>query len=437
VPVERRLRNAGFGDDLPYRPEAWKQVERGERPDGDELAEGFFHLARIEERGGPRDQHGRFPDSASCLDPLDPPLERLRERLGAEPHRWGRARFAVALTHDVDTPWRWTRIGVRGAAARLKSHALAGRGRAALREARALSTVPVHRLRRTDPNWSFERVVGIERERGAASTFFVMAGHRHAADGASPETYDRLRPRLVESLRSGGAEIGLHGSYTAADDPVRLADEKEALEELAGPVAGQRYHYLRVDPHRNLAPLDRLGFAYDSSLGFSGAIGFRAGIAHPFRPWDLERDLPLDLVEIPLAVMDATATRQAVLVSLSMGAYLALLLAPEHPERVAGAALIGPALPLGSGHPERMVYSFNDVLDTDEGWAKYNRHYWLKDYRGFLKFFMAQLFTEPHSTKQIEDALGWGLETTPQVLIATADAPSAVNNQSAISDTHA
>ena len=309
--IERRARwvldTLGARDaSFDYRPEAWEQVERGERPVGDELAEAFFHLARVEERGGPRDQHGRFPASASCLDPLDPPLERLRARLGIEPPRWGGARFAVALTHDVDTPWRWTRIGVRGAAARLKSHALAGRGRAALREARALSTVPVHRLRRTDPNWSFERVVGIERARGAGSTFFVMAGHRHAADGASPETYDRLRPRLVETLRAGGAEIGLHGSYTAAEDPALLEGEKEALEALAGPVAGQRYHYLRVDPHRNLEPLERLGFAYDSSLGFSDAIGFRAGIAHPFRPWDFSRDRPLDLIEIPLAVMDAT-----------------------------------------------------------------------------------------------------------------------------------
>ncbi len=309
--IERRARwvldTLGARDaSFDYRPEAWEQVERGERPAGDELADAFFHLARVEERGGPRDQHGRFPASASCLDPLDPPLERLRARLGIEPPRWGGARFAVALTHDVDTPWRWTRIGVRGAAARLKSHALAGRGRAALREARALSTVPVHRLRRTDPNWSFERVVGIERARGAGSTFFVMAGHRHAADGASPETYDRLRPRLVETLRAGGAEIGLHGSYTAAEDPALLEGEKEALEALAGPVAGQRYHYLRVDPHRNLEPLERLGFAYDSSLGFSDAIGFRAGIAHPFRPWDFSRDRPLDLVEIPLAVMDAT-----------------------------------------------------------------------------------------------------------------------------------
>ena len=313
--VERRARwvldtigarDLGFGDDVPYREEAWEQVERGERPERDDVAEAFFHLARIEEVRGDRDRHARFPGSASCLDPLDPPVERLRARLGLEPPRWRGARFAIALTHDVDIPWRWTRIGVRGAAARLKSYALAGRGRPALREARALTGVPIHKLRRTDPNWSFERVTRIESMRGARSTFFVMAGHGHPADGAAPEAYERLRPRLVETLLSSGAEVALHGSYRAAEDEAKLAEERETLEALAGPVRGQRFHYLRVDPHRNLPALERLGFAYDSSLGFADMPGFRAGIAHPFRPWSLDEERPLDLVEIPLAAMDVS-----------------------------------------------------------------------------------------------------------------------------------
>ena len=317
--VERKARwvldtlgahDLGFGDDLPYRAASWERVERGELPEGDDLAEAFFHLARLEERGAPRDRHGRFSAASSRLDPLDPPLERLRAKLGLEPPRWGGARFALALTHDVDTPWRWTRIGVLGAAARLKRHVRTGRSGAALREARALSAVPAHKLRRTDPNWSFERILRVEAARGARSTFFVMAGHRHPADGAAPEAYERLRPRLVELLQAGGAEVGLHGSYTAAENESALAAEKEELETLAGPVRGHRYHYLRVDPHRNLAPLERLGFAYDSSLGFADAPGFRAGIAHPFRPWDVERDRPLDLVQIPLAAMDVTFSEE-------------------------------------------------------------------------------------------------------------------------------
>ncbi len=318
--VERRARwvldaigarNLGFGDDLPYRAGAWERVERGERPDGDDLAEAFFHLARVEERAGPHDEHGRFRAEWSCLDPLDPPLEQLRHRLGLDPPRWESARFAVALTHDVDSPWRWTRVGLRGAAARLKRDLLHVQLGPAVREATGLATAPLHRLRGTDPNWRFEQIVAEERRRGASgSTFFVLAGHGDPHDGAAPQTYEHLRPRLVETLLDTEAEIGLHGSYATADDTGRLAEEKATLEALAGPVHGQRYHYLRADPHRNLAPLAGLGFRYDTTLGFPDAVGFRAGIAHPFRPWNFERDEPLDLVEIPLAAMDATLAEE-------------------------------------------------------------------------------------------------------------------------------
>jgi hypothetical protein len=310
--VERRARwvldtlgghDLGFGDDVPYVEAAWEQVERGERPEGDDLADAFFHIARVEERGGPRDEHGRFPAAASCLDPLDPPLERLRRKLGLEPPRWGGARFAVALSHDVDIPWRWTRKGIRLGAGRLKA---ARDATTAWREVRGLAGVPLHRLRGTDPNFSFERIVELERRRGASSVFFLMAAHRVVQDGPAPETYDRLRPRVVETLLGLGAEIGLHASYEAALDPALIAEEKAELERLGVELHGQRYHYLRVDPHANLAPLAHLGFAYDSSLGYGGAIGFRAGIAHPFRPWDFDRERPLDLVEIPLAAMDVT-----------------------------------------------------------------------------------------------------------------------------------
>jgi len=311
--VERRARwvldtlgarDLRLDEDVPYVADAWESVERGELPEGDELAAAFFHLARVEERGGARDGRDRFPASASCLDPLDPPLERLRRELGREPPAYGSARFAVALTHDVDVPWKWTRTGIRGAASRLRH--------GALHEARGLARVPLHKLRGTDPNWRFAEIVAEERAHGATgSTFYVMAGHGHRADGAAPESYDRLRPRLVETLREAGAEVGLHGSYLAAEELGRLAAEKETLDALAGAaVEGHRYHYLRVDPQRNLVPLAGLGFRYDTTLGFPDALGFRAGIAHPFRPWDFEREEPSQLVEVPLAAMDATLAEE-------------------------------------------------------------------------------------------------------------------------------
>ncbi|MDX6487012.1 MAG: hypothetical protein QOF43_2165 [Gaiellaceae bacterium] len=126
-----------------------------------------------------------------------------------------------------------------------------------------------------------------------------------------------------------------------------------------------------------------------------------------------------------LAVLDATRTERAFIVGYSMGAQRGLLLAATHPERVEGIVFIAPAVPLSVQTPRaRAALSFDERLEQYDGWDKYNRHYWLADFPGFLEHFFTQLCSEPHSTKPIEDLIGWGLETTPETLIATQDAPS-------------
>ncbi len=42
---------------------------------------------------------------------------------------------------------------------------------------------------------------------------------------------------------------------------------------------------------------------------------------------------------------------------------------------------IAPDVVLAPGRPERLVHGFEDVLDTDEGWAKFNVHYWARAYQ--------------------------------------------------------
>lgn len=127
-----------------------------------------------------------------------------------------------------------------------------------------------------------------------------------------------------------------------------------------------------------------------------------------------------------LAVMDGTGTDDAILVAFSAGCDWALMLAGLHPERVRGAVLIGGGHPDTPQSPERAQYQgrFNEPLETEEGWAKRNRFYWEKDFRGWLEFFMTKMFTEPHSTKPIEDTVGWGLETDATTLVRTVEAPA-------------
>jgi pimeloyl-ACP methyl ester carboxylesterase/predicted glycosyltransferase len=135
------------------------------------------------------------------------------------------------------------------------------------------------------------------------------------------------------------------------------------------------------------------------------------------RPRGTDAYVARQFADDTLAVMDATGTEKALLVALSAGALWATLLAADHPDRVDAVAYIGAAVPLVPGHPERVRYPFEERHETDEAWAKMNRHYWLKDYPGFLEFFFGRMFTEPHSTKQIEDCIGWGLETDPETMI--------------------
>ena len=116
-----------------------------------------------------------------------------------------------------------------------------------------------------------------------------------------------------------------------------------------------------------------------------------------------------------LTVMDATATERAVLVTLSAGTARALIVATERPDRVAGLVAIAPSLAIGQRLGER-GYPFDEVLDSNEGWAKANIHYWRRDFEGYLQFFFSRCFTEPHSTKQIEDCVGWGLEIGAETL---------------------
>jgi pimeloyl-ACP methyl ester carboxylesterase/predicted glycosyltransferase len=129
-----------------------------------------------------------------------------------------------------------------------------------------------------------------------------------------------------------------------------------------------------------------------------------------------------EFVDDAVAVLDAAGVESACVAGLSMGGLRALLLAAGHPDRVHGAFVIGAAVPLLTPNPpDRARFGFVDELDRYEGWAKFNRNYWLQDHRGFLEFFFGQVFPEPHSTKQIEDCVAWGLDTTPETLVLTIE----------------
>jgi pimeloyl-ACP methyl ester carboxylesterase/predicted glycosyltransferase len=134
------------------------------------------------------------------------------------------------------------------------------------------------------------------------------------------------------------------------------------------------------------------------------------------RPATPEAYRDREYVDDAIAVLDAIGVDRALVVGLSVGGRHALQLAAWYPERAAGVVAIGAALPWP------MPPGFDEARDAYEGWDKANRHYWLADYRGWVEFFMSQVFTEPHSTKPHEDGVAWGLDTTAETLLLTVPA---------------
>lgn len=137
------------------------------------------------------------------------------------------------------------------------------------------------------------------------------------------------------------------------------------------------------------------------------------------RPGTAEAYADQEYVDDAIAVMDATGTEQAVVVGLSMGGRHALQLAAWYPRRAAGVVAIGTALPWP------FPPDFDEPKPRYEGWGKANRHYWTADYRGWVEFFMSQVFTEEHSIKQREDGVRWALATDAGTLLLTTPAIAA------------
>ena len=111
----------------------------------------------------------------------------------------------------------------------------------------------------------------------------------------------------LNTVLKTGNEIGLHGGHKAFNDLVKISQEKKMLEDAVGmKVQGYRNHFLKFEIPLTWNNLQQSGFVYDSTLGYPDCIGFRNGMCYPFYPFDINRNQFLEIIELPLTVMDAT-----------------------------------------------------------------------------------------------------------------------------------
>jgi len=282
----------------------------------DIIAATLFMLSRWEETVVPdRDEHGRFPATASVAYKqgfLDRPIVDeyaliLREWLKVLLPRWEPERrpFSLQLSHDVDHVRRFPSLisAVRCAGGDLLKRQSITEASRSIRDA-ALQVVSPSS---TSYVAGIRQLANLSREYGFSNDVFYFMG-----DGPGPYGggYDPSKPlvrQAIRALQNSGFDIGLHASYDTLDDPERLEREKRHLEAVVGaPVRSVRQHYLRFQATKTWRHFEQAGLEHDSTMGYPDHEGFRCGTCHPFRPFDLEQDRELDVVELPLVVMDGT-----------------------------------------------------------------------------------------------------------------------------------
>ncbi len=287
----------------------------------DILSPFFFLLSRYEEYANPRrDEFGRFRarDSAlSRLNLLETPVLNIYSNLlrevfdkcglpAGEP-LWPKGkRFAVALSHDVDIP----RKTIPGSLRIFFNQLLGNReleGAGAFSQLGSVVDLLREKLRGGEnPYWNFSKWTQLENGYGFKSCFYLFCQKRgEAKDPKYDLRTDRSLREAVKKFLLSGFEVGLHGSFKSAKEISTLKEEKSLLEGLFDvDEVGIRLHYLKIEVASSWRIQEEAGLVYDTTLGYPDEVGFRCGLAFPFRPYDLEREKRLNILELPLSIMD-------------------------------------------------------------------------------------------------------------------------------------
>lgn len=265
------------------------------------------------EYGSIRDNWARSPSFIQDAFPkLTPVLSEQLHSNGFRPAYPDGKQFAVCVSHDVD--WIHQPLSRSGFFKAAVRGALKGDIRTASFAGKNL-LVPVEK-----PEWSLRRLIDREAEQNIRATYFFLSLAKGDWDyNYAMDTVERYRP-LIDLH---GNEIGLHGGHETTVDQNRLTLEKSRLETALGyPIQGHRSHYLKFRTPHTWQNLKDAGFAYDTTFGFADLAGYRNGLCYPFRPFDQETGAYIDLIEIPLIVMDVTLWKY---MNLGLEASLALV----------------------------------------------------------------------------------------------------------------
>lgn len=151
-------------------------------------------------------------------------------------------------------------------------------------------------------NYKLDLLIDFLNKKNIKSTFFFLALNFDDFD----YKYD-LKDELntIKYLSNEGFEIALHGDQGSSISFEKTNKQKiKFIEETGINPIGFRNHLLNFDIQKSWSNLQKAGFIYDSTIGFSNNIGFRSGMAFPYNPYCNNENDFLNIFEIPLIIMD-------------------------------------------------------------------------------------------------------------------------------------
>ncbi len=244
------------------------------------------------------DQYDRFPYYLSSQRNIfDPRVSRFLVENGLCPEYPGGKKFAVCLTHDIDVAYPEKFYPIIGTAKAFTKGNLTD-----------AIKIPLCRIcNALNPCWNFREIIELEAKYNAKSSFYFLA----LKPGEKDFNYkiEDLEDEL-KFISDHGWEIGLHGGHESYNNLEDIKEKKQILENVLGKeIIGYRNHYLRFKVPDTWELLSKANFKYDTTFGYSDCAGFRNGMCHPFKPYNINTGKQIDIIEIPLIVMDRTLFR--------------------------------------------------------------------------------------------------------------------------------
>ena len=133
----------------------------------------------------------------------------------------------------------------------------------------------------------------------------MSASHNNYNSGYDPMT--KLVQLCIDDLRKRDHEVGFHAGYYTFNNMECFLKEKAYMDAALGKTRyGGRQHFLRFSAPETWRIWEAADLCYDSTLSYADHEGFRCGTCHPFHPFDIEKNRQMNILEIPLIVMDGT-----------------------------------------------------------------------------------------------------------------------------------